>query len=370
VSGLLGESPTIVLAPDKFKGTMTAGEVISAIEPVIAERWPGAHVLRVPMADGGDGTLDAVLARGFDRQQCSAVDGLHRPVTAPFAMRADTAVLELAAICGLAVTGQRNVEQASSLGLGMAARAAVDAGARHVLIGLGGSASVDGGLGFLLGLGLQAWDDGGAPVEPGLAGLARVRRIDAAGIPEAVRACTWQFLLDVENPLTGPRGAAAVFGPQKGLADADIPWADAALAHWAELLGAAQLSGDPGMGAAGGIALAARAVLGAEAEPGAPWIARLVGLADAIATSSLVITGEGAFDEQSLSGKAPAEVIRIARELGVTVRVLAGFVGIAEPRWRAMGVDQVVSLSDVAGSADEAMSRPAFWAAQAVPALL
>ena len=365
-----GRNLRVVLAPDKFKGTLTAAEVIDAMTPVIRARYPRAEILAVPMADGGDGTLDAVLARGFERRECASVDGLGRLVRAPYAYRAGMAVVELAAICGLAVTGQRDVHRASSLGLGIVARQAVIDGATDLLVALGGSASVDGGLGFLVGLGMQAWDGDGQPVAPGLDGLSRVRRIDLDSIPREVRAASWRFLLDVANPLTGSAGAAAVFGPQKGLGIEEIPWADASLSAWATLLGVPQLVGDAGMGAAGGIALAGRAVLGASAEPGAPWIAHLVGLPEAIARASIVITGEGSFDAQSLSGKAPGEVIRMAREAGVPVRVMAGSVGLDEETWRAAGVDRVVDVSVRAGGVQSAMDRPAHWVAQAAGALL
>ena len=365
----------ILLAPDKFKGTLTAAEVVEVMRSALLRADPGCLVSGVAMADGGDGTLAVALANGYERHEGAAVDALGRDVQAPYATRGSLALIELAAVCGMAGVLDRPLRpwQASTLGLGLLARQVAESGSRQIVIGLGGSASVDGGLGLVLGLGARVRDRLGMSVPPGLQGVRRAVRLDLRGIPDAVRAARWEFLVDVSNPLLGPIGAAAVFGPQKGLADGEIAVADASLASWARLLNGRaglELAREPGMGAAGGVAFAARALLDAHVTRGAKWIADQVQLRDRIKESDVVVTGEGSFDDQSLMGKAPGLVIALANEVGKPVYVVAGTCGLDLKQAREAGVAGVISLVEVAGSPSEAMHSPRQWLAKGADALL
>jgi glycerate 2-kinase len=364
----------ILLAPDKFKGTMTSAQAIDIMRRAIRLNDPAAEVTSVVMADGGDGTLAAAADRGFVLRKGPTVDALGRPTVGSFARRGDMALVELASVCGLATVLDQPLRplQASTLGLGMLAKQAVVDGAREVLVALGGSASVDGGLGFLMGLGFAVADGAGRRVTPDLAGLGRAVRFDHETASVSVHECRWRFLVDVDNPLLGPDGAAATFGPQKGLSPTQIVEAEHSLATWAALLGTAdpELSARPGMGAAGGVAFAGAAVLDATVESGAAWVANLGGLTRAMAEVDVVVTGEGAFDRQSLAGKGPMEVIDRAVALGKEVYVIAGTVDVPAAELTRHGVSGAVSLVDVAGSLSAATANPSLWLATAVQRLL
>lgn len=364
----------ILLAPDKFKGTLAAAEVVEIIGSGLRLVDPSCQVTGMAMADGGDGTLAMALAHGYRECVAPAVDGLGRKIEARYGTRGSEALIELASVCGLAGVLDRPLRpwQASSLGLGLVARHAAESGASEIVIGLGGSASVDGGLGFAQGLGVRVRDRLGMVVPPGLLGVRRAVRVNLRGIPEAVRAARWRFLVDVTNPLLGPLGAAAVFGPQKGLGQAEIAAADASLEAWAQLLDPRDgpaLAGVPGMGAAGGVAYAGLALLDARVTPGAEWVAEEIRLREHITASDIVITGEGSFDRQSLMGKAPGLVIAVARELGKPVYVLAGTCGLDSVQVREVGVAGVICLADLAGSPAEAMRAPGDWLARGTATL-
>lgn len=364
----------ILLAPDKFKGTLTAAEAVEVMRTALVQAVPGLEVSGLAMADGGDGTLAVALAHGYERHAGAAVDALGRVVQAPYATRGSIALIELAAVCGLAGVMDLPLRpwQASTLGLGLLARQAAEAGSGQIVIGLGGSGSVDGGLGFVVGLGARVRDRLGLPVPPGLMGVRRAVRMDLRGVPDAVRSVRWEFLVDVSNPLLGPMGAAAVFGPQKGLVDGEIAVADASLAAWARLLdgrSGLELAGEPGMGAAGGVAFAGATLLDARVSSGASWLAEEVGLRDRIHASDAVVTGEGSFDRQSLMGKAPGLVISMAKELGKPVYVIAGVSDLSPEQVREAGVAGVISLADLAGGPAQAMSMPGDWLARASGAL-
>ena len=360
----------ILVAPDKFKGTLRGTDVVEIVCTALAQADSRYQVSGVAMADGGDGILAVACEHGYREHRVPAVDALGRQATASYATRGSVAVIELAAVCGLGTVLDRPLRpwQASTLGLGMVARQAAESGAGEIIIGLGGSASVDGGLGFAVGLGVRVRDRLGLAVPAGLLGVRRAVRVDVRGVPESVRAARWRFLVDVVNPLLGREGAAAVFGPQKGLADGEIAVADASLAAWADLLDpqdGIETAAKPGMGAAGGVALAGEILLGAEVTPGAAWVAEVVGLRERIKSSDIVITGEGSFDRQSLMGKAPGLVIALAQELGKPVYVVAGVSDLNQPQARDAGVAGVVSLADLAGGPAEAMSAPRDWLARA-----
>jgi glycerate kinase len=364
----------ILLAPDKFKGTLTAAQAIEIMRRAIEQSDPAAEVSSVIIADGGDGTLAAAAERGYALRKGPAVDALRRPSVGSFGRRGDTALVELASICGLATVLDQPLRpfDASSLGLGMMAKQAVSEGAREVLVALGGSASVDGGLGFLMGLGFAVTDGSGRPVSPNLSGLGQAVHFDRESVSVSVHECRWRFLTDVDNPLLGPDGAAAIFGPQKGLSPTDITVAERSLEGWTHLLGSPGRGLDfvAGMGAAGGVAFAGAAALSATLESGAAWVANLAGLDQAIANADIVVTGEGAFDLQSFGGKAPNEVIRRAVALGKEVYVVAGTIDVPEAELRRRGVSGGVALATLAGGAEAAREHPATWLAAAVQGVL
>ncbi len=349
----------VVIAPDKFKGSLEAPEVCASLAAGLLAVRPDAEVVSVPVADGGEGTVAAALASGFTALAVTVSGPLGDPVVARIAVRGEVAVVEMAAASGLAVlprgadgTPRLDALRASSGGTGELVRAALDAGCTTVVLGVGGSANTDGGAGLLTALGARLLDGGGRPLGPGGAALAGVERVDLSGLDPRLARTSVVLAADVTNPLLGPVGAAAVFGPQKGASAADVDTLDAALARFADRLAAA-LGEDPrthaeaeGAGAAGGVGYAALAVLGAVRRPGVEVVLELVGLADRLAGVDVVITGEGSLDGQSLGGKTPVGVARAARAAGVP-RVIAvcGRTTLTTAQAATAGFDQVHALA-------------------------
>jgi glycerate kinase len=251
---------------------------------------------------------------------------------------------------------------ASSYGVGEVLRAALDAGARELVLAIGGSASTDGGIGLLQGLGARVLDRDGAPLGRGGAALRTAAELDLSGLPAALTGTRITLAADVANPLTGPDGAAAVFGPQKGATAEQIVALDAGLRHWAELVTATtgtDWSGAPGAGAAGGVGFAALAVLGADRRPGIELVLELLGFGPALDQADLVITGEGSLDTQSLSGKAPIGVARAAADRGVPVIAVAGRSTLSLDQARAAGISSIYPLSDLEPDLDRSMADAA-----------
>ena len=330
------DSPIVVVAPDSFKGSLSAREVAEAIGRGLKQALPRATIRTRPMADGGEGTVAAILLSGGGERRVHTVTGAGgRPRDAIYGLvsRADgeAAILEVAEIVGITDRDGLSVplEARSTRGVGELLRALLDAGLRRVMIGLGGSSTNDGGAGMLAALGVRFFDEAGRPVEPTPAGLARLASVEARDLDPRLRSCAITILSDVTNPLCGAAGASAVFGPQKGLRPEDVTAADAVLARYAALTeralgaGAAGALAQPGAGAAGGLGFAARAVGGTFAS-GAQVIADLIGLDEALAGADWAITGEGKSDGQTLSGKAPFVVAARARDAGVPVTLLSG----------------------------------------------
>lgn len=319
------------------------------------------QVRLMPMADGGEGTVDAVAtARPRDERRRTTVTGPDgRAVDAEWLMLEDdggprTAVVELAEASGLLRLSSPAPLTAHTIGLGEVMAAAIAAGAQRLLIALGGSGSTDGGAGALRGLGAAIVDGNGRDVPSGTAGLSKIARVDLRSMV-AVPAGGALLLSDVDNPLLGPSGAVAVFGPQKGLDESLAPQAERALTHWAEVLadaGRPVPTDTPGAGAAGGTAFGLLA-WGASLTSGAQAIAELIGLPAALAAADIVITGEGRFDGQSGRGKAPVEVARLAAQAGVPCALVAG--AIDAP---TTGFIAAHALTDLAGSPDAAMTDP------------
>ncbi len=323
---------------------------------------PDAEIIVVPVADGGDGTVDAAVAAGFERVPVEASGPTGEPVSTWWARSGTEAVVELADISGLARLpgGRRVALEASSRGTGEVIAAALDAGCRRVVVGIGGSACTDGGAGLVSALGVRILDQQGEQVADGGAALADARTIDLAGVHPGLAGAEIVVACDVDNPLTGPHGAAAVYGPQKGATPAMVAQLDGALRHWADLVAAATGSDhrdDEGAGAAGGVGFGLVALAGAQSRPGAGLVFELTGLPAAVEGADLVITGEGSLDEQSLRGKAPAAVAEVARSAGVRVVAVAGRCTLSPEVWRAAGFAEVLTTLELA-SPEESMRAP------------
>jgi len=354
----------IIVAPDKFKGSLPATQVATAIAAGLRSGLHPAgarpEVITIAVADGGEGTVDAAAAAGFERVPVTAAGPTGDPVRTSYARCGEVAVVELACVCGLArLPGGPSSSRAapltaSSFGAGEVLRAALGAGARRIILGVGGSASTDGGAGLLQALGARVLDARGEPVRPGGAALRDVARLDLTGLNPALypvgHAAEIILAADVDNPLTGPDGAAEVYGPQKGASPAEVALLDAGLRHWAAVVSAAvgqDWSHAPGSGAAGGVGFAARAVLGARSRPGIELVLELAGFGTALDGADLVITGEGSLDAQSLAGKAPVGVARAAARHGVPVVAVAGRSTLTEAELATAGITAVYPLSDL-----------------------
>ena len=325
----------IVIAPDSYKESLSALEVATQIELGFREIFPDAQYVKVPMADGGEGTVQAMAEATSGRIIDVSVTGpLGQPVQGFYALTGDgrMAMIEMAAASGLALVPreQRNPEITTSYGTGELIRAALDAGARHLILGIGGSATNDGGAGMLQALGVQLLDATGQHIARGGAPLAQLARIDVSGMDARLAECTIEVACDVDNPLTGPRGASAIFGPQKGATPEMVAQLDANLKHFAQIV-QSDLGVDvdqvAGAGAAGGMGAAMLAFLKGQLRPGCEIIAKAVGLNAAVQGASLVITGEGRIDQQTIFGKTPFGVATVARQHGVPVIGIAGSLG-------------------------------------------
>ena len=354
----------VLVAPDKFKGSLTAADVAAAIARGLATRGLDAELC--PVADGGDGTVAAAVAAGFTRRPCAATGPTGRPVETAWARSGETAVVELADVCGLErlPDGVLHAEEATTYGLGEVLRAALDDGARRIVLGLGGSASTDGASGLAQALGAVLLAADGAPLPAGIGGgrLADVARVDLTGlaVPEGTRV---EVACDVDNPLLGPHGAAAVYGPQKGADEAAVARLDAALASWARVLGAATgapgREAEPGAGAAGGVGYGAMALLGARLRPGFDLVAELLGFDERLVGADLVVTGEGRLDAQTLRGKGPAGVAARARDAGVPVLALAGSVALDPAELADAGFGGAAALADLEPDLDRSRAHAA-----------
>jgi glycerate kinase len=351
----------VVVAPDKFKGSLTAAQVADRVAAGLARAAQGVDVVRVPVADGGDGTLDAALSAGYRRVPVHAEGPTGEAVDTAYAERDGVAVVELADVSGLGRLpgGRLAAGAASSYGTGQVIGAALDAGCRRIVLGIGGSACTDGGAGMVQALGGRVRDARGGEVGRGGAALAAVRSLDLTGLHPALSSTEVVVASDVDNPLLGPRGAAAVYGPQKGASPADVAELDVALARWADAVQRAtglDLAGIPGAGAAGGVGFAAVAVLGATVQPGIELILDLVGFAAALPGAGLVITGEGSLDEQTLHGKAPAGVAAAARSAGIPVVAVAGRSLLTPADLEPAGIQAAYALTDLEPDRERCMT--------------
>jgi len=354
----------IVIAPDSFKESLSALEAASAIEAGFREIFPDADYVKVPVADGGEGTVHAMVAATGGRLVILQATGpLGRPVEAFYGLSGDglTAVVEMAAASGLELVApaERDPLAATSRGTGELIRAALDAGARRFILGVGGSATNDGGAGMLQALGVGLLDAHGAQLAPGGAALARLERIDVAQLDPRIGECVFDVACDVSNPLVGPRGASAIFGPQKGATPAMVDQLDANMRHYASII-ARDLGQDvaeiPGAGAGGGIAAAMLVFLNGRLRPGSEIVADAVGLDAAVADADLVVTGEGRIDSQTVNGKTPIGVARVAGRHGKPVIAIGGCLAADAHAVHAHGIAATFSTVMKAGTVAEVLA--------------
>ncbi len=385
----------VVIAPDKFKGSLSAPEVAAHVARGLAAAVPGVVTDEVPVADGGDGTVDAAVAAGYRRIELSVCGPTGEAVAAAFAVSVsgDVAVIEAAQACGLSRLpgGHPRPLTATSYGVGQLIAAAGDAGARHIVLGLGGSATTDGGAGLIAALGGRLLDAGGHAIAPGGAALAGLSELDLTGLLD-LSGIDVLLASDVDNPLLGPDGAAAIYGPQKGASAGDIPVLEEGLTRWADLVetalgegsavrgragtGTAGAAGGPGTAAArsgdrnrlrnragaraaGGLGFAALAFLGARMRPGIEVVLDLVSFGSRVAGASLVITGEGSLDAQTLRGKAPAGVAQATRAASPTTPVvaIAGSCSLDDASLARAGIAGAYALTDLEPDVPSSMAN-------------
>lgn len=354
----------IVIAPDSYKESLSAAQVADIIESGMKEIFPAASYIKLPVADGGEGTVEAMVDAFHGRRMHVTVRGpLGEPVTACYGLSGDgqLAIIEMAAASGLALVpaSRRDPRVTSTEGTGELIRAALDTGARRLILGIGGSATNDGGTGMLRALGVRFLNASGADLPPGGAALAHLALIDTSGLDPRLEQCTIHVACDVDNPLTGPHGASAIFGPQKGASPDMVRELDKALRHYAEIIRAQfRVEADtvPGAGAAGGMGAAMLAFTPAQLRPGAEIVMEAVGLDAQVQDADLVITGEGRIDSQSIRGKTPIGVANVAKRHGKPVIGIAGCltpdVGVVHQH----GIDAVFSVLDSACTVEQALS--------------
>lgn len=354
----------VVIAPDKFKGSLTAAEAAACLAAPF--RAAGIAVTTIPMADGGEGTVDAALAAGHAPVAVQVTGPLGRPVQAQYALDATrgAAVIEMALASGLDLTSasDSDARRSTSRGTGELIAHALEAGARRIILGVGGSASTDGGAGMMAALGASLRDGAGRELGDGGIALVGLASVDLSGLHSGVADTEFILAADVNNPLLGPAGAAAVYGPQKGAGDHTVAELDRALETWARVLaGAGHVSVGaaeaPGAGAAGGVGFAAIALLGARREAGVDVILELAGFSEKVQGASLVITGEGSLDAQSLHGKTPVGVASAAAQAGAPTIAVAGRTTLGRDEVRAAGIVDRYQLLDVEPNPERAMAR-------------
>ncbi|MDP5254484.1 MULTISPECIES: glycerate kinase [unclassified Vibrio] len=339
----------IVIAPDSFKESLTAQQVCEAVKEGLIRVWPHADLHAVPVADGGEGTAQALLdATGGTWQTVEVTGPLGNQVTAKYAQLGDgkTAAIEMAEACGLHLVprDQRDPERTTSYGMGELVKHALDHGFRHLIIGLGGSATNDGGCGMLMALGAKCYQADGHEIELGGAGLAALSRLDVSGLDTRLFDCDIDVACDVDNPLCGPRGASAIFGPQKGANEQQVTKLDKALHHFGQLV--EKVTGRKvidvkGAGAAGGMGAAWLGLTSANLKPGVEIVLQTTALASQLSQAQLVITGEGRIDGQTVFGKTPIGVAKLAKAQGIAVIAIAGCVGDGYQAVYQHGIDAV-----------------------------
>lgn len=362
----------VVIAPDKFKGSLSAPDVASRLSAGLQSVVADLETTLIPVADGGEGTLDAAVGSGFTRRSATVTGPTGQPVRADFAVRGREAVIEMAAASGLALLpsviaggspDSGTATTATSLGTGELIRAALDLGCRKFILGVGGSANTDGGAGVLQGLGAVLLDAEGNELPGGGAALARLDRIDFSGLDVRLEDSRFTLASDVDNPLLGPSGAASIFAPQKGATPSDVVALDAALTNFVSVLAgeigvrAEHAAVAPGAGAAGGVGYIAIAALAAARRPGIDVVLEFTELEQRLAGADLVITGEGSLDEQSLLGKTPMGVARAAARAGIPVIAVCGRSTLSQEQLTEAGFRAVHALTDFENNVEKCMAE-------------
>ena len=351
----------VVVAPARFQGSLGAGQAAAAIETGLRRARPDAEVVRVPVGDGGPGTLEAVLAAGFERLPVAATGPTGEPVAAAVAVDGARAFVEPAQASGLERLpgGRPGPLGATTRGTGELLRAVLDLGARQVVVGTGGGAASDGGAGMAAALGVRLLDRDGAELPPGGAALLRLARVDRSGLDRRLGAVRVTVACDEDIPLVGPEGAAQA-ARRAGAGPDEVLLLDSALRRYARVLAddlGLELAATPGAGAGGGLGAGAAAFLGAELRPGAEVVLELVGFERALDGADLVVTGEARLDARSLGGGAPLGVARAAAGHGVPVVALAGAVEVADRELRAAGFEEGHALLELEPDPDRALAE-------------
>ncbi len=356
----------IVIAPDSFKETLSAFEVASTIESSFHKALPQAEIIKIPIADGGEGTVDAMVTATNGSFVFSEVEGPMGEITrAKWGMlgNSKTAVIEIAEACGLHLVSadKRNPMIASSFGVGQLLIAALDQGAKKIIIGLGGSATNDGGFGFLRALGVQFLDSGGNELNGHFETISLLSDINLSHIDSRINSTTIEIACDVDNPLLGVQGATAIFAAQKGASKKMIVQLESIMAHYYEIISSklnSKLLDQPGFGAAGGLGFGIKAFLNSELKSGINIVLEALNFNQYLKDADLVITGEGRMDSQSERGKAPIGVIESANELNCRVFVIAGSIDDPNTFNKKFGIDCSYSIVNEKVSIEEALEDP------------
>lgn len=355
----------VVAAPDKFRGSLTATQAAAAIRSGVLRARPRAHVQLLPVADGGDGTVDAAVTAGYTPIPVTVTGPAGQPVPAVFALQRTVAVIEMAQASGLGKlpgAPTATTAAATSFGTGELIAAALDTGATRIVLGVGGSACTDGGTGMASALGVRLLNNAGRPIASGGSALLDLSFIDASGIDPRLAAAELIVATDVDNPLLGDHGAARVYAPQKGADPATVNRLEEAMRNLAAIIvgctGQA-MSAVPGSGAAGGIAATALPLLGAVIQSGSDILLQMLGLPDAVRDAALVVTGEGSLDHQSLRGKAPHGVAHIAAAHRVLVVAIAGRLDVTPAALTQAGIHQAYGLAELEPDLPRRMSNAA-----------
>ncbi|SES34565.1 glycerate kinase [Pedococcus cremeus] len=345
----------VVLAPDSFKGSVSAAEVAAALARGVRAELPDVEVVEHPIADGGEGTVDAVVRAGLRRVEATVSGPLGQPVQGAYAVAGREAVVELAEAAGLGrlpPSGPSPVtaRTATTRGVGELVLHAAENGATTVTLGIGGSCTTDGGAGLVTALGARLLTADGRAAGPGGAGLLEAARLDLSRLDPRLRGVRLVVACDVDNPLLGPDGAAAVYAPQKGAGPEDVALLEQGLRRWADVVADAtgtDLRDLPGAGAAGGVGFGLAALLGARLQPGAPLLLEATAFHRHLGPDALIVVGEGSFDQQSLRGKGPVAAARLAKVASARVVAVAGRSTVAVEDAKAVGVDAVFTLVDL-----------------------
>jgi glycerate 2-kinase len=359
----------VVVAPDKFKGSLSATDVTTWVAAGLAAAGFGGDIVPVPVADGGDGTVAAAVAAGYQRVDLEVAGPVGNAVTASLALLDGTAVIEAAQACGLTLLpfGEFAPLTATSRGVGDLILAAIQMGAKQIVLGVGGVATTDGGAGLVQALGARLLDDERRELPEGGAALNRLAELDLSELRDLSGVEFW-LASDVDNPLLGPHGAASVYGPQKGAFGDDVQLLETGLTRWADIAEAAvaarrpspfRAADEPGAGAAGGLGFAALLFLGARMRPGIELLLELASFSERLDGARLVITGEGSLDAQTLHGKAPVGVARAAaaHQPPVPVVAVAGRCALSTDELRAAGISAAYALTDIEPDVTQCMTN-------------